>query len=252
VDGYAHRLDSRRYARHEQGYEQFIWETPLSVAVASSGNFPFALPANQLTNKLDPNNPYLYVLDGGMADNLGVVTAVRLLESDAAPQTARRVLIVIDSYQGGLAPYSSTKKPPSIAKTAVRAMEISLDSWRGRYRELVDELCRPRNIRTIYLSFDDLAEADFNDLLEYGLTSAAISELLNDMPKNCPMPTPFHYARSISMVSPVVVTRRGLEYKMPEAQQDLLLAAGRYVVSRRKAEILAAMGWTSGVQRPRQ
>jgi len=243
INGYKHRMQTRQFLPSDQSYSDFIRGWPVSVGVASSGNFPFALSPNVITNKLDPNNSYMYLLDGGLADNLGVITAVRILEKENYPAVERKALIVIDAYQGSLSPFSSSSKPPQILKTVRRSMDISLDSWRWRYRELVDSFCSSRGIRSVYLSFDDLVDADFNDLREFGLTQKDMNLLCEHKPKKCPKATPFYLARSISMTAPVKIGEEGLEYKLPAEQQNLLFAAGRYIVDKRRDEILAALGW---------
>jgi hypothetical protein len=240
VDGYNHRLKEYKYAASKESYEDFIWSMPLSVGVCSSANFPFALPANKLTNKLDSDEPYIYLLDGGMSDNLGVITAVRLLENEIRTEVNRKTLIVIDAYQDSLGPFSNEKEAPSIAKTAIRTMEISLDSWRWRYREIIDGLCQPKNIRTVYLSFDDLVEADFNDLIDFGFTEQDRRKLCESISDRV---TPFQIARSVSIVAPLVIDQKGLRYELSRPQQNLLIAAGRYVVKKKTEEIQKAVGW---------
>jgi hypothetical protein len=95
----------------------------------------------------------------------------------------------------------------------------------------------------VYVSFDDLVEADFNDLHPFGLTEQDEKELRAEKPKNCPIATPFYLLRSISMTAPVFWGKHGLEYQLPKAQQNLLIAAGRYVVHKKKDQILSALGW---------
>ncbi len=250
IDGYNHRLAGCTYSPSEQNYNEFVWAMPVSVAVASSGNFPFALPPNMLTNKLDPNNPYIRLLDGGMADNLGVYTALRLLDADTSPSaqgsqplgpSPRKALIVIDAYQGPLAPFSASDEAPSVGETVVRAIHIPLDSWRWRYREFVDGLCEPKNIKTIYISFDDLLDTDFNDLCEFGLSEEDTRQLCREAPASCPEPTPFNLLRSISMAAPATKGEQGWQYRLSPAQQNLLIAAGRYVVHKKKDQILFAL-----------
>jgi hypothetical protein len=155
----------------------------------------------------------------------------------------RKVLIVIDSYQGNLTPFEKVKKPPAEADTAARLMETGLDTWRARYREITDSFSEQRGIKPIYLSFDDLVETDFNDLYPFGLTEQDKNDLCDHKPKNCPRATPFHLVRSISMTAPVFWGKHGLEYRIPESQQNLLIAAGRYVVHKKQSEIMNALGW---------
>jgi len=239
--GYYYRTKERKL-RNTDPYD-FALCVPLSAGVTSSANFPLAMPPLRFTSKMDPNNPYFYLLDGGVADNLGVITAMRLLGDKTNGSIPRKVLVVIDSYQGNLTPFEKAKDPPPESATAARLMETGLDSWRARYREITDRVCEQNNITPVYISFDDLVDADFNDLYPFGLTEQDKKELCADKPKNCPKATPFYLMRSITMTAPAFWGKHGLEYQLPKAQQNLLIAAGRYVVHKKRSKILNALGW---------
>ena len=246
LSGYYHRRREKRRCGPREDCEDlnnFAFNVPVSVGVTSSANFPLAMPPLRFTSKMDPNNRYFYLLDGGVADNLGVVTALRLLGDKTNENTSRKVLLVIDSYQGDLTPFEKVHDPPEEAVASVRLMEIGLDSWRARYREVINQLCEQKNIKPIYLSFDDLVDADFNDLRPFGLSDEDIKDLCDHKPRNCPKATPFHIVRSISMTAPVFWGKHGLEYRIPDSQQNLLIAAGQYVVHKKQNEILAALCW---------
>ncbi len=246
LTGYYHRQKKKKCGQSYGDCEDlndFAFSVSASVGVTSSANFPLAMPPLRFISSMDPNNPYFYLLDGGVADNLGVVTALRLLGDEKNVNAARKILLVIDSYQGDLTPFEKAHKPPVEARAAVRLMETGLDSWRARYRELTDRLCERENIRPVYLSFDDLADADFNDLKPFGLSDEDKKDLCEHKPKKCPKATPFYLLRSVSMSAPAFWGKRGLEYRIPESQQNLLIAAGRYVVHKNRNEILDALGW---------
>ena len=144
---------------------------------------------------------------------------------------------------GVFTPFEKAKGPPLGGDMVMHMMEMGLDSWRARYREITDRICGQNNIKPVYISFDDLVDADFNDLHPFGLTEQDEKELCAEKPKNCPSATPFYLFRSISMTAPVFWGKHGLEYQLPKAQQNLLIAAGRYVVYKKKDEILSALGW---------
>ena len=244
--GYYHRCRERKLAdtrKRQADPDNFVLQVPLSAGVTASANFPLAMPPLRFTSKMDPNNPYFYLLDGGVTDNLGIVTALRVLGDKMNDNAPRKVLVVIDSYQGELTPFEKERDTPNESETAARLMGAGLDSWRARYREITDRLCGQNNIKPIYISFDDLVEADFNDLLPFGLTEQDKRQLAADKPKHCPSATPFYLLRSISMTAPVFWGKHGLEYQIPKSQQNLLIAAGRYVVYKKRGEILNALGW---------
>jgi len=243
LTAYYHRQKEKRCEGDCEDFNNFAFNVPVSVGVTSSANFPLAMPPLRFTGKMDPNNRYFYLLDGGVADNLGVVTSLRLLGNKRNENAPRKVLLVIDSYQGDLTPFEKIHDPPKESAAAVRLMEIGLDSWRARYREITDQLCEKENIRPVYMSFDDLVNADFNDLKPFGLSEEDKKDLCEHKTKNCPKATPFYLLRSVSMSSPVFWGRQGLKYQIPQSQQNLLIAAGRYVVHKNQNEILDSMGW---------
>jgi hypothetical protein len=257
LSGYYHRQREKNRCGPREDCEDlnnFAFNVPVSVGVTSSANFPLAMPPLRFRSEMDPNNVYFYLLDGGVADNLGVITALRLLGdppvSEVSPSADKtnenahcKVLLVIDSFQGDLTPFEKVKNPPEEADAAVRLMEIGLDSWRARYREVINQLCEQQDIKPIYISFDELVDADFNDLRPFGLSAKDIKDLCDNKPKNCPKATPFHIVRSISMTAPVFWGKHGLEYRIPQSQQNLLIVSGRYVVHKNRNEILNALGW---------
>jgi hypothetical protein len=248
LTAYYHRCSEKKIVntrKSQQDPNDFILNIPLSTGVTSSANFPLAMPPLRFTSKMDPNNPYFYLLDGGVADNLGIITAARILTDPVNQNIPRKCLVVIDSYQGEISPFEKAKKPPNEADTAMHLMGMGLDSWRARYREVAERLSGQSNIKMVCLSFDDLVDADFNDLHPFGLTEQDETYLCKNKPKDCPHATPFYLLRSISMTAPAFWGKHGLEYQLHNSQQNLLIAAGRYVVYQKRTEILTALAWNS-------
>lgn len=138
---YRHREKQYRYRPGKQSYDDFLYGVPLSVGVMASANFPGATFPTTLVSNMDPKNPYLHLFDGGLADGLGCITAVRLLENEQDKRVSRKALIVIDAYGGTFEPFSQIRYPPPPASTALRLMSIALDSWHARYREIISDLC---------------------------------------------------------------------------------------------------------------
>jgi len=232
VYGYRHRLKMYKHNPSQQGYEQFIEQMPLSVGTTASANFPAATLPTTLKSSLDPNNRYLHLYDGGMSDNIGVITAVRVLQAEPAKQVTRKVLLVIDAYRGTFAPFSSTKHPPPIGSTAMRTMNISLDSWHGRYREILRGLCTNKGIEVVFLSFDDLNNPpDCNELLDFGLSAEDVKKLK----EKTGTVRPFELLRGIKTID---VKQKG---KLSPCEQNLLLAAGRCAVHNKRYEIMQAL-----------
>ncbi len=234
ITEYRHRGKQYPYQQKKQSYENFIYDVPAAVAVTASANFPGATYPTTLGSKMDPKNPYLHLFDGGMADNIAVITAVRLLENEQDKRVRRKAMIVIDAYQGTFAPFSQIRYPPPPGSTALRAMDISLDSWRGRYREIISDLCREKNISVVFFSFDDLVNLEScQPLDEFGLTGDDIKELT----EKTKLIKPFDLLRNIPTVK---TEEKGL---LSIAEQNLLISAGRFVVAQKRDQILNALNW---------
>ncbi len=232
VLGYTHRLKKVPYNSSRQTYDQFIAGVPLSLAMKTSGTFPLAIPATTLDSGMDKLNPCLHLLDGGLADNLGVITALRVLHQDNHASVKRKVLIVVDASCGTFAPFSEVPSSPGLSATALRTALAQLDSWRGRYRQVVRDLCRLYKIQPVFLSFDDLADLDdFEPLVKLGLGVSDLKALKGGGKVHGVAATPFTLVRNVRTW-----------YDVTPAEQNLMFAAGRYVVHKKRKEILAAMG----------
>jgi hypothetical protein len=234
ICGYKHRLKDYLFDPEKQTYESFINGVPLALGLTASGNLPVLIPATTLQSTMDPKNPYLHLLDGGMADNLGIITALRVL---AAEKTKRRMMIVVDAYKENAAPFSNTASPPIMANTAIRTMAISLDSWRGRAHEIVKALNTSDsygpNIKTVFISFDDLRDlATFEELFKFGLTQDDLDSLRKDGWMDDIIVNPYNLIRTVK-------TR----YKVSPAQQNLLIAAGRYITNKKATQIKKHLNW---------
>jgi hypothetical protein len=233
ITGYRHRSTQHYFQPTRQNYEEFLYNAPVAVAVMASANFPGATYPTTLYSKMDPKNPYLHLFDGGMADNLAVLTAVRLLENEQDKRVSCKALIVIDAYQGTYAPFSRIRYPPPPASTVLRAMGMSLDSWRGRSREIIAGLCREKNISVVFLNFDDLVGLETcRPLIEFGLTDNDIKELTG----KSKLKKPFDLLRKIPTI------KTGDKGLLSNAEQNLLISAGRFVVFQKKDQILKVLG----------
>lgn len=234
ICGWRHRMVKTSCDRTPACETALAYRAPLALGLMASGTFPVALPAISLDSSMDANNPYLHLLDGGLADNLGVVTAVRMLRQDRA---ARKVLIVIDAYNGPLTPFSNTPRSPAMLPTAGRVAVGFLNAWRGRYREMTRALCAADAngpaIHPIFLSFDDLADCkDCSELERFGFTCDDLAALKRGGVTPGSRPAPFTLARDV-----------WTWYDLSPAEQKLLFAIGRCVVHRKTREIRDAMGW---------
>ena len=236
IRGYTHRLVlvRRDAANADARAKAFAYEAPLAVGLTASGTFPVLIPACTLQSGMDRANPYLHLVDGGLADTFGAMTAIRMLRQDKAP---RKVLIVIDAFNGPLTPFSKYDTAPAAVATAFRMATAFLDAWRARYREVIRGLCSSRNpptdIRVIFLSFDDLLDCkDIKALERFGFGPDDLAALRRQRLTPGAEPTPFILARDVLTW-----------YSLSPAEQKLLFAVGRYLVDKKKDEIRQALGW---------
>ena len=136
------------------------YDVPAAVGMSASASYPFAVPPVTLGSNGCENNPcYLHLIDGGIADNLGVLTALNLLSQD---NSKIKILIIIDAYKAAVEPYSKELLPPSNATIFWRLLTMSADASRQNIKQNVngyakDVLCHrgAKNVLVIYL---DLAE----------------------------------------------------------------------------------------------
>ncbi len=152
----------RSYSYHEATHaiNNGGYDVPAAVGMTASASYPFAVPPVTLTSVGCQENPcYLHLLDGGLADNLGVYTALNLLSQDTSKI---KILIVIDAYKAALEPYSKQLLPPSNSTIFWRILTMSADAERQNIKQNVnvlakDMLCRQNatNVLVIYL---DLAK----------------------------------------------------------------------------------------------
>jgi hypothetical protein len=237
IRGYTHRLVQVRRADDANagaGEKAFAYEAPLAVGLTASGTFPVLIPACTLQSGMDRANPYLHLVDGGLADTFGAMTAIRMLRQDKAP---RKVLIVIDAFNGPLTPFSKYDNAPAAVATAFRMATAFLDAWRARYHEVITALCSSRNpptdIRVIFLSFDDLLECkDIKPLEPFGFGPDDLAALRRLRLSSAKEQSPFILARDVLTW-----------YSLSPPEQKLLFAVGRYLVDKKKDEIRQAIGW---------
>ncbi len=152
-----------KYTHHLKKYDiDEKYETlPLAVGIKASASFPVAVPATTLESEYDGNNLFLHLFDGGLADNLGVYSALQMLSQTGENE---KVLIIIDAYTGQPEPFSKQEGSPAFWQIWLRSTGISLDAWRIRHRHSIEQLSSSgvfngKKVRVIYLSFDNLEKS---------------------------------------------------------------------------------------------
>ena len=124
---------------------------------------PFAIPATTLVTNGCQNECYLQLLDGGLADNLGVYTALGFLLQD---KSKIKVLVVVDAYKGGVQPYSEFMTPPETIPLLWRIVTASTDCNHEHIASNLDYiahnvLCRSgaSNVIVAYLDIENYPAA---------------------------------------------------------------------------------------------
>lgn len=147
---------------HDEKYRplQSSFDMPLSVGLKASASFPVAIPTSNLKSKMDRQNSTLHLMDGGVADNLGLISALRLLNQDPAQ---KKVLIVIDAYNGMQEPFSRGGPAPGIFTTALRTTSISLDSAHQRFGDLIALGEHSNGMRCAIIDFHQARQKDVNE-----------------------------------------------------------------------------------------
>jgi len=141
------------------------YKVPVSVGVKASATFPGAVAATTLGSSADDKNPFLHLFDGGIADNLGVLTAMDLLSKDPSDaestMKSKRILIIIDAFKGDPEAFSSRSGSPTVVfHVGNRLTSITLDSWHGRFRSIIGQMAEERGIEIVYLDFESLTKSD--------------------------------------------------------------------------------------------
>jgi len=135
---------------------------PYSVALAASSSVPFAMRSTTLESNACFGDCYLQLFDGGLSDNLGVVSAYDLLMQDPAPT---KLLIVVDAGSTHLDAFSADSRPPGVFSMLWQVMNSGITASRLLVRNNVKQLGRAlmcqngaSNVLIVYLDLSDYPE----------------------------------------------------------------------------------------------
>jgi len=140
-------------------------DVPVAVGLTASASVPFAIPPTTLVSQGCKNGEecYLHLYDGGLADNLGIYTALNLLLQD---NSDTKVLIIVDAYTGEVAPFSAILSPPDSVPLLWRILTTVTDASHENLQSNIyfvahDLLCRKgaKQVLVIHLSLQDFPEA---------------------------------------------------------------------------------------------
>lgn len=160
VTGYFH--DNREY--RSNGSPNFSYSMPVSVGATASASVPFAIPPTTLISNSSREPCYLQLLDGGLADNLGIYTALSFLLQD---KSKIKVLIIVDASKSTTKPFSRLKTPPENMALFWRVVTASTDANRERIKpnihllasELLCGTGGASNVIVVYLDLSQYPEA---------------------------------------------------------------------------------------------
>lgn len=162
VTGYYHNGHLNQLGDHFNT-PWYASDMPMSIGMTASATVPFASPATTLITKGCDQQCYLQLFDGGLADNLGVYTALSLLLQDKAKI---KILLIVDAYKGDSQPYSQQLKSPETVPLIWRVVTVGTDSNREHIKPNIrfvgrDLLCGggARNVVVIYLDLSHYPEA---------------------------------------------------------------------------------------------
>jgi len=201
VKSYTHQLKKVTAADENLLSRTEIGDIPLSIGLKASASFPNVVPATTLESSYDPLNKYIHLFDGGLSDNLGIITGLKILLEN---QNAYKLLIVIDAYKGQFEPFSDQEGSPTLLEISLKTTVISLDAFRSRHHWTINQIKESKNnmggpINVVYLNFDDLPEDIFKK-----------------------------------------VTAIGTDFNISPEQQDELFEAGNVIVNKHKHDLLTA------------
>lgn len=134
VVGYSHAMENIAVERTPQTTAEIPDEYfgfPAAVGVKASAAFPVVIPATTLQSSScneEDSGCYVHLMDGGLSDNLGIVSALRAVAHER--MSRKRILLVVDAFPGELAAYSRNEGSPTIPQVLARVTELNKDAWR--------------------------------------------------------------------------------------------------------------------------
>lgn len=156
VNHYEHLgLPVTRLAEHDPN---FYLNFPYSVALAASSSVPFAMRSVTLGSSACVGGCYLQLFDGGLSDNLGVVSAYDMLMQDPAPM---KLLIVIDAGRVHASAFSQNSTPPGVFSLLWQVMNSGIESShilvRNNVRQFASALLCQNGATNVLVAYLDLS-----------------------------------------------------------------------------------------------
>lgn len=227
ISGVDHRVETRCIGSPKGDCFASYDKIPVSVGVKASASFPGAIPASTLESSwLRPKESYVHLVDGGVSDNLGILTAISLLRQDdgsVSQPISRKIIFVIDAFKSNQEPFSNKSGSPNAPAVLWHLTnEMSLSSWRGRHMNFLDRYATSAQTSVVYINFDSV---------KYDQKENSVShcKAFDD--------------DKLDQLSKKVAT----DFNLSLEQQQVLLCAGRVAVKSMKSCILEAFEGSSPV-----
>ena len=233
VNGYTHRLKLTK-TKEEEEAELDHFSIPLAVGIKASGSFPALISNSTLHSQYHPNRKFLHLFDGGVSDNIGYETALRVLNQDDA---LRKVLFIVDADASGNR-YTFSKKEGAFISIKVfgRLPASGLEAKRATLLSTVNAVTGSFNITPFYFGFnafqrqrEDIPPEEINIKKE----QKRVIELLRSEAEISP--------RDMHIIYELLVNI-GTKYTIKPDEQELLFLAGQKVVLMQKRDILRVLG----------
>jgi hypothetical protein len=223
ITGYTHRL--QRVV--EDSLSPF--RVPVSVGVKASGSFPVLISNSTLRSRYNATRPFLHLIDGAMAENIGYYTALQALRQE---QARRKLLLIIDADASGhLYTFSSKEGAAFSLKVLAKLPGSGLSA---RHTTLVQDIrntCIPFGITPLFFSFNVLLKDITSpppEVLDPSLEQQRLIYLLQR-------------GESLSETDRHVLyellTHIDTKYTITPEEQELLLLSGQLIVRLQEPQI---------------
>lgn len=155
-----------------------------STAAVASAAYPMAIPPLKLESKSCKKQCFIYLMDGGIYDNLGVMSALRAIKQ---AKQKHKILLVIDASERKDTPFSQSKSSPKPIDLMEKIPSMVTESHAQQIKQNLNIIAEDTRVIFIQLS-DDKKTAGittrFNsNLREQKLLIAVGKELVLKHPK---------------------------------------------------------------------
>lgn len=227
ISGFTHRLKKVTNAKP--------YAMPLSVGIKASGSFPALISNTTMISDFHPKRRFLHLIDGAMTDNLGLTTALDILDQES---TSKKVFFIVDADNAGNN-YTFSKQERAQFSFSVysRLSSSGIDAKRVLVEEELESSGSRRDFVPIFFSFNQLIR---------GNTAAPPKVIKNIKSEQRRMIDALQ--KDMDNISDVdmqilydLLINIGTKYNITEDEQALLLLSGQKIVAMQRTLIKAVM-----------